>query len=58
MTKIVNFSLGILSGAIVGMALVALTDPIDKKYKKCIRKKGNKIMKSIEHTMDNFADMF
>ena len=58
MTQIINFSFGMLSGAIVGMAVVALLDPIDKKHKKCIRKKGTRIMKSIEHSMDNFADMF
>jgi len=58
MTKIINFSMGILSGALVGMAVASIIDPIDKKHKKCIRKKGNKICKSIEHTMDNFANMF
>lgn len=58
MTKMINFSVGMLSGAIVGMAVVALMDPIDKKHKKYIRKKGNRIMKSIEQKMDNFADMF
>ena len=58
MTKIINFSMGLVSGAILGMAVGALADPIDKKHKKCIRKKGNKICKSIEHSLDNFADMF
>ncbi len=58
MTKIINFSMGLLSGALVGMAVVSLIDPIDKRHKKSIRKKGNKICKSIEHTLDSFADMF
>ena len=58
MTKAINFSLGMISGALVGMAGASLIDPIDKKHKKCIRKKGNKICKSLERTMDNFADMF
>ena len=58
MTKIVNFSMGLLSGALIGMAVGAITEPVDKKHKKCIRKKGNKICKSIEHTLDSFADMF
>ncbi|MDO5477865.1 MAG: hypothetical protein Q4G23_01740 [Clostridia bacterium] len=58
MTKIINFSMGLFSGALLGMAVFALTDPIDKKHKKCIRKKGNRICKSIEHTLDSVADMF
>ncbi len=58
MTKIINFSMGMISGALVGMAVASLIDPIDKKHKKCIRKKGNKICRSIEHTLDSFADMF
>ena len=58
MTKAINFSLGMISGALVGIAAASLIDPIDKKHKKCIRKKGNKICKSIEHTLDSFADMF
>lgn len=58
MTKIVNFSMGLFSGALIGMAVFALSDPISSKHKKCIRKKGNKICRSIENTLDNFADMF
>ncbi len=58
MTKVIKFTAGVATGALVGMAIGALIDPISDKQKKALHKKSCHIFREIGNTIDSFADMF
>lgn len=58
MSKAINFTAGVATGAAIGMAVGALTDPINDKQKKMIEKKSSHLFKALGATIDNLVDMF
>ena len=56
--KAINFTAGLISGAIIGMAVGALMDPMSDKKKKCLKKKSSHMMRTVGATMESLADMF
>lgn len=58
MTKLINFTAGVAAGAIVGMAISAIVDPINSRQKRYIQRKSNHAVKAIGNALDCFADMF
>lgn len=58
MTKVINFTAGVVTGALIGMAVGALLDPICDKQKKIMQKKSNHLFRAIGNAMDSFSEMF
>lgn len=58
MSKAINFTAGVATGAAIGMAVGALIDPINDKQKKMIEKKSSHLFKALGATIDNLVDMF
>ncbi len=58
MSKAINFTAGMATGAAIGMAIGAILDPINDKEKKMMQKKSSHIFKTIGTTIDGFIDMF
>lgn len=58
MGKAVSITTAMTVGAIIGMAMGALIDPINDKQKRCIQKKSSHVFRTIGQTIDSFANMF
>lgn len=57
MSKAINFTAGVATGAALGMAIGAILDPISDKDKKMLQKKSSNVFKAIGTAVDNFVDM-
>lgn len=58
MIKTIKFTAGVAAGALVGMAVGALIDPISDRQKKALQKKSCHMFREIGNTIDSFANMF
>lgn len=57
MSKAINFTAGMAAGAVIGMAVGALLDPINDKQKKQLEKKSSHLFKALGTTIDNLVDI-
>lgn len=58
MSKAINFTAGVATGAVIGMAIGAIMDPISDRDKKILQKKSSHMFKAIGTAIDNLVDMF